>query len=324
MTHRPRHAGARVPAPRRGRASGSRRDDLLGQTTVLVFYPVAFSPVCTDQFQVYEEVLDEFEAPGRDAVRRLVRRDVDSQTAFRRSSGSRSRSCRTSSPRARPRAPSARTSSKGGISNRALVIVDPDGVVQWSWEGEHPGVLPGANLIFDGLAAQPPEPVDGPEQLARLRGRGQGPLGERGQLPDPLDERRVRGRARTVAVEPDVVLQPDPDVPAGRQRQQRRVELVAADAGERPDPASGDLGQEGGEHRRRQRRGARRAQQEVDVAAAGEQALFGETPREGRPCPARTPRARGRCRGAASRRPGRGSCRARSPTPPAGSCWSRR
>jgi peroxiredoxin (alkyl hydroperoxide reductase subunit C) len=40
-----------------------------------------------------------------------------------------------------------------GVSTRALVILDPDGVVKWSWEGEHPGVLPGANLIFDGLAA---------------------------------------------------------------------------------------------------------------------------------------------------------------------------
>jgi hypothetical protein len=33
------------------------------------------------------------------------------------------------------------------------MIIGPDGVVKWSWEGEHPGVLPGANLIFDGLAA---------------------------------------------------------------------------------------------------------------------------------------------------------------------------
>ena len=32
------------------------RDDLLGATTVLVFYPFAFSPVCTDQLQVYDEV----------------------------------------------------------------------------------------------------------------------------------------------------------------------------------------------------------------------------------------------------------------------------
>ena len=40
-----------------------------------------------------------------------------------------------------------------GMSTRALVVIGPDGVVKWSWEGEHPGILPGANLIFDGLAA---------------------------------------------------------------------------------------------------------------------------------------------------------------------------
>ena len=31
---------------------------------MLVFYPFAFSPVCTDQFNLYEEVLDEFTARG--------------------------------------------------------------------------------------------------------------------------------------------------------------------------------------------------------------------------------------------------------------------
>jgi peroxiredoxin (alkyl hydroperoxide reductase subunit C) len=41
----------------------------------------------------------------------------------------------------------------GGMATRALVIVGPDQVVKWSWIGEHPGILPGANLIFDGLAA---------------------------------------------------------------------------------------------------------------------------------------------------------------------------
>src|SRR3712207_4633369 len=40
------------------------RENVLGQTTVLVFYPAAFSPVCTDQFQIYEEVLGEFEDRG--------------------------------------------------------------------------------------------------------------------------------------------------------------------------------------------------------------------------------------------------------------------
>ena len=33
------------------------------------------------------------------------------------------------------------------------MIVDPDGVVKWSYQAPSPGELPGANLIFDGLDA---------------------------------------------------------------------------------------------------------------------------------------------------------------------------
>jgi len=40
----------------------------------------------------------------------------------------------------------------GGFPQRALVIVGSDGTVVWSHEAEHPGVLPGANLIFDALS----------------------------------------------------------------------------------------------------------------------------------------------------------------------------
>ena len=40
------------------------RADLLGKTTLLVFYPFAFSPVCTDQLSVYNELLDDFTAAG--------------------------------------------------------------------------------------------------------------------------------------------------------------------------------------------------------------------------------------------------------------------
>jgi peroxiredoxin (alkyl hydroperoxide reductase subunit C) len=41
----------------------------------------------------------------------------------------------------------------GGFPQRALVIIGPDGVVKWGYEAEVPTELPGANLIFDGLAA---------------------------------------------------------------------------------------------------------------------------------------------------------------------------
>ena len=37
------------------------------------------------------------------------------------------------------------------MTNRALVIVGPDGVVRWSHLADSPGDLPGVGLIFDGL-----------------------------------------------------------------------------------------------------------------------------------------------------------------------------
>jgi peroxiredoxin len=127
-------------------------ETLRGQTTVLVFYPFAFSPVCTDQLQVYQEVLDEFEAQGA----RLYGVSCDagpSQTAFREQLGVSIPQLSDFEPKGEASRAFGAYFEPGGMSTRALVILDPDGVVQWSWEGEHPGVLPGANLIFDGLSA---------------------------------------------------------------------------------------------------------------------------------------------------------------------------
>ena len=41
----------------------------------------------------------------------------------------------------------------GGFPERALVIVGPDGACRGATMAPSPGDLPGANLIFDGLAA---------------------------------------------------------------------------------------------------------------------------------------------------------------------------
>src|SRR4051794_41471291 len=40
------------------------RADLEGKITALVFYPFAFSPVCTDQLALYNEMLDDFAERG--------------------------------------------------------------------------------------------------------------------------------------------------------------------------------------------------------------------------------------------------------------------
>jgi len=145
--------GTPVPEFRLQREDGESftQDDLKGKTTVLVFYPFAFSPVCTDQLNLYEEVLDQFTAQGAT----LYGVSCDSswtQRAFKEKLGVTIEQLSDFEPKG-----AACTAfgvlHEGGFPQRALVIVDPDGVVKWSYQAPSPGDLPGANLIFDGLAA---------------------------------------------------------------------------------------------------------------------------------------------------------------------------
>ena len=146
--------GTHVPEFTLKREDGSdfTRDDLLGRTTVLIFYPFAFSSVCTDQFNIYDEVLDEFSEQG--ATLYGVSTDAsDSQSAFREKLGVRIEMLSDFEPKGETARKLGAYFEPGGMTNRALVIVDPEGVVRWSWLGDTPGDLPGANLIFDGLKA---------------------------------------------------------------------------------------------------------------------------------------------------------------------------
>ncbi|HEY4280516.1 MAG TPA: redoxin domain-containing protein [Conexibacter sp.] len=126
------------------------REDLAGRTTVLVFYPFAFSPVCTDQLNLYEEVRDEFTAQGAT----LYGVSCDSswtQRAFKEKLGITIEQLSDFEPKGAA-CKAFGVLHEGGFPQRALVIVGPDRVVRWSYMAPSPGDLPGANLIFDGLA----------------------------------------------------------------------------------------------------------------------------------------------------------------------------
>ncbi len=142
-----------TPAPefrlRREDGSEFTREDLLGKTTVLVFYPFAFSPVCTDQLNLYQEVLDEFRQRG--ATLYGVSCDaLYSQTAFRQKLGVSIEQLSDFEPKGAV-CRAFGVYHPGGFPQRALVIIGPDAVVKWSYQAASPGDLPGANLIFDGL-----------------------------------------------------------------------------------------------------------------------------------------------------------------------------
>ena len=145
-----------TPAPRfkLARANGESftERDLHGRTTVLVFYPFAFSPVCTDQLQLYESppsLLGELAEQGG-ALYGVSCDSTWAQSAFKQKLGVSSEQLSDFEPKGE----ACRAFSvyhPGGFPQRALVITGPDAVVQWSYQTPSPGDLPGANLIFDAL-----------------------------------------------------------------------------------------------------------------------------------------------------------------------------
>ena len=125
--------------------------DLLGKTTVLVFYPFAFSPVCTDQLSVYNELLEDFAERG--ATLYAVSCDAHySQTAFKDSLNIEIEQLSDFEPKGAA-CEAFGVLHPGGFPQRALVLIGADGVVKWSYEAPSPSELPGANLIFDALDA---------------------------------------------------------------------------------------------------------------------------------------------------------------------------
>ena len=125
------------------------REQLLGRTTVLVFYPFAFSEVCTDQLSIYNDLLEDFAERG--ATLYGVSCDATySQTAFKQQLGIAIEQLSDFEPKGEA-CRAFGVYHPGGFPQRALVIVDPDGSVRWSHMAESPGDLPGANLIFDAL-----------------------------------------------------------------------------------------------------------------------------------------------------------------------------
>jgi peroxiredoxin len=126
--------------------------DFRGGKVVLVFYPLDFSPVCTDQLSVYQEVLSQIDGAGA----RLVGISVDSSwthRAFRDKLGLTMPLLSDFEPKGEVIRAYGAYIDKVGHGNRSLVLIDEDGVVQWVHESPTPLEIPGANLIFDALEA---------------------------------------------------------------------------------------------------------------------------------------------------------------------------
>src|SRR5271163_3552534 len=145
--------GTSVPSFTLARADGESftEQDLQGRTSVLVFYPFAFSPVCTDQLQLYEALRGELEDRG-DELYGVSCDSTWAQSAFKEKLGVGSEQLSDFEPKGAACAAFG-VLHPGGFPQRALLITGPDAFVRWSYEAASPGELPGVELLREGLAA---------------------------------------------------------------------------------------------------------------------------------------------------------------------------
>jgi peroxiredoxin len=123
--------------------------DFRGRPTILVFYPEDWSPVCSDQLALYQELLPEFKKFDAE----LLAISVDgiwSHLAFAKDRNLHFPLLADFEPKGEVAKTYGVYRQQDGTSERALFVIDADGVVRWSYVSPV-GINPGADGILRAL-----------------------------------------------------------------------------------------------------------------------------------------------------------------------------
>jgi peroxiredoxin len=124
-----------------------------GRPVVLVFYPADWSPVCSDQLALYNELTDAF----KKFHAQLIGISVDgiwSHRAFSQKQGLSFPLLSDFEPKGKVASAFGVYRPKEGMSERALFLIDEKGIVRWNFVSPI-GVNPGADGILQALNALP-------------------------------------------------------------------------------------------------------------------------------------------------------------------------
>lgn len=127
--------------------------DYAGRRVLLAFYPLDFSPVCSDQLAVYQDALKP--QLGEREVE-LLGVSVDSSyahKAFQEKLGIDTTLLSDFEPKGEVARAYGSYIEAAGIANRTLVLVDESGVVAWTYESPSPAEFPAPDVLLQALAA---------------------------------------------------------------------------------------------------------------------------------------------------------------------------
>lgn len=123
--------------------------ELRGRPVVLVFYPADWSPVCTDELAVFNQLLPEFQRFNAEILGVSVD-GIWCHTAFADARSLGFNLLSDFEPKGEVSKAYGVYRDKEGTSQRASFVIDPDGVVAWN-EVSPVGINPGAGGVLQAL-----------------------------------------------------------------------------------------------------------------------------------------------------------------------------
>ena len=143
--------------------------ELRGQPVVLAFYPADWSPVCGDELALFNEILPEIRKSGAEMIGISVD-GVWCHAAFAHDRNLHFTLLSDFEPKGAVSRQYGAYRETDGYSQRALFVIDADGVIDWSYLSPV-GVNPGADGVLDALEAlsartQENEPVAASSRVA--------------------------------------------------------------------------------------------------------------------------------------------------------------
>jgi peroxiredoxin len=120
-----------------------------GRPVILVFYPEDWSPVCSDQLALYQQLLPEFRSFDAELLGISVD-SVWSHAAFAKDRNLQFPLLADFEPKGEVARAYRVYRAKEGTSERALYVVDGGGIVRWSYVSPY-GINPGADGILRAL-----------------------------------------------------------------------------------------------------------------------------------------------------------------------------
>jgi peroxiredoxin len=126
---------------------------LRGQSIVLVFYPLAFSSICTRELHDISSARDQYDAAGAE----VVGISIDSPyalKAFKRDEGIKARLVSDFHPKGAVAREYGAYIEEAGIATRATFVIDKDGKVAYKVVN-HPGQARNQEEYLDALASCP-------------------------------------------------------------------------------------------------------------------------------------------------------------------------